>query len=217
MAGEQNKHLISMNSPSPSIMIKDTIKVVQRVLGKGHYLAVAVVVAVVYSVIYMFFTGIIQTTAEPIQETIKIPHVSVTLRGEIGTVPWIVIYPDRYTVFSMTFSAMLSTLLNSVLVGIASALIFYRYRVSKFIQCQCKSTGGSISLAGVIPSIFSVFACCGGGILVAIFGFGALASLRLFGPLFSIAGIAILAYGVFLNAKAIKENLFTSKNNLYDF
>jgi hypothetical protein len=116
----------------------------------------------------------------------------------------------------MTFAAMLSTLGNSLLVGLNSALILYRYHVSKFIQCQCKSTGGSISLAGIIPSIFSVFACCGGGLLLAIFGFGALASLRLFGPLFSIAGIAILAYGLFLNTKAIRENLFASKKNLYD-
>lgn len=197
-------------------MIKDTTRVVQRALGKGHYLAVAVIVALIYSVFYMFFTGIIQTSPEPIQETIKIPYAKVIWRGEIGTVPWIVIYPDRHTVFSMTFAAMLSTFLNSSLVGINGALILYRYRVSKFIQCQCKSTGGSISLAGVIPSIFSVFACCGGGLLLVIFGFGALASFRLFGPLFSFAGIVILAYGVFLNSKAIRENLYT-KNNLYDF
>lgn len=204
-----------MSSASP--IIKDTIKVVQRVLGKGHYLAVAVIVALIYSVFYMFFTGIIQTTPEPIQETIKIPQVRILLQGPIGTVPWIIVYPDRHTVFSMTFAAMLSTFLNSVLVGIASALILYRYRVSKFIQCQCKSAGGSISLAGVIPSIFSVFACCGGGLLLVIFGVGAFTSFRVFGPLFSVAGIVILAYGVFLNAKAIRENLYASKKNLYDF
>jgi hypothetical protein len=202
---------------SPSLTIKDTTRVVQRALGKGHYLAVAVIVALIYSVFYIFFTGIIQPTPEPIQETIKIPYVKVSWRGEIGTVPWIVIYPDRHTVFSMTFAAMLSTFLNSSLVGINGALILYRHRVSKFIQCQCKSTGGSISLAGIIPSIFSVFACCGGGLLLAIFGVGALASLRLFGPIFSIAGIVILAFGVFLNAKTIRENLYTSKKNLYDF
>jgi len=74
----------------------------------------------------MSFTGMIQTKPEPIQETIKVPHVSITMRGQFGTVPWITIYPDRYTVFSMTFAAMLSTLLNSSLVGLNSALILYR-------------------------------------------------------------------------------------------
>jgi len=200
------------------MIIKDTIKTVQRVLGKGHYLAVAVVVALIYGVFYMFFTGIIQITAEEIPETIKIPHVYILLNGQIGLVPWITVYPDRHTVFSMTFAAMLSTFLNSVLVGIASALILYRYKVSKFIQCQCKSTGGSISLAGVLPSIFSVFACCGGGLLVAIFGVGILASLRTYGSMFSVIGIVILAYAIFLNAKVIRENLYTNKNlNLFDF
>lgn len=215
MIGMQNKHMISMNSLS--LMIKDTTKVVRRVLGKGHYLAVAVLAALIYGVFYMFFTGIIQISLQPIPETIKVPHVSVLIQGPIGTVPWITIYPDRYTVFSMTGSAILSTFLNSLLIGIASALVLFRYKVSKFIGCQCKSTGGSTSLAGVLPSIFSVFACCGGGLLVAIFGFGILASLLAFGSIFSVIGIVILAYSVFLNAKAIKENLFASKKNLYDF
>jgi hypothetical protein len=35
-------------------MIKDTTKVVQRVLDKGHYLAVAIVAALIYSAFYMF-------------------------------------------------------------------------------------------------------------------------------------------------------------------
>lgn len=199
------------------VAINNTVRVLRRVLRKGHYLAIAIGIALTYGIFYMFFTGIIQTASEPIQETIRIPYVKVSWRGEIGTVPWIVIYPDRHTVFSMTFAAMLSTLGNSLLVGLNSALILYRYFVSRFIQCKCKSVRGSFSIAGVMPSLFSVFACCGGGLLVAIFGFGILASLRSYGSVFSVVGIAILAYGIFLNAKAISRDLYSNdKIRLFD-
>lgn len=192
------------------VIISNTIKVVRRVLRKGHYLTIAIVIALAYVVFYMFLTGIIQVSPEEIPETIKIPHASVTMRGAIGVVPWIVIYPDKHTVFSMTFSAMLSTVLNSLLVGLNSTLILYRYFISRFIQCPCNSVCGSPSLAGLVPSAFSLFACCGGGLLVAVFGFGILPSLRPYGYVFSLIGIAALAYGLFLNTKAITRDLFSN-------
>jgi len=188
-------------------VIRSTIDIVKYASVRNFYRIPGILSGIAFAIFYMFFTGIIITTTRPIPEEITVPafHVITKLVGvqSIGLVPWIVAYPDRYTVFSMNLSAMISTVLISTLFAINIALLLYRRNLMKNYSCSCSS--GAPALAGVIPACFSVFACCGGGLILSIFGPLFFASLQGFGGYFSTVSILTLLAGVFVTTRGIKS------------
>lgn len=188
-------------------LIRSTIDIVKYVSSRNYYRIPAILSGIAFAIFYMFFTGIIITSTRPIPDTIPIPffHIITKIAGvqAIGYVPWIIYYPNKYTVFSMNFSAMVSTVLIATLVAISVALLLYRRKLTKDYSCSCMS--GAPLLAGLIPGCFGIFACCGGGLVLSIFGPLFFASLfGLGGYLNTITILALLA-GVFITARGIKS------------
>ena len=179
---------------------------VWHILNKRDCKALAIVTGVAFAVFYIFFTGIITFSSIPIPEEIPVPYLHVITNGPIGKFPWIVAYLTRYSVFSMNLEAMISTILISLLVGINSALMLYRFRITKKAQCDCAS-GAPPFFASIVPASFSVFACCGGGLLLTIFGAGFMSALMPYGNLFSIISIIGLTAAMFVSSHGINFTL----------
>jgi len=191
------------------------LSVIGSVLSKPKYKIVCIVVAILFSLAYMVFTGIFIFTPRAIPEEFTVPLFRV---GQIHTVygdfPWIVAYLDRHTIFSMTMEAMILSSTISILVGINTALILYRFRSPKNLQ-SCKRSQTTVGFFGVVPAFLSIFACCGGGILVMILGGGILSALFPYGPLFGITSIGILVTGILLITKNIKIFQNSSDQKLF--
>lgn len=186
--------------------LHSTIDIVKYVCARNYYRIPAILSAIAFAIFWMFFTGIIIVSTRPISDTIPIPffHVITNIAGvqSIGYVPWIIWYPNKYTVFSMNSSAMITISLVSALIAINVAMLLYRRKLMKDYSCSCIS--GAPLLAGIIPGCFGIFACCGGGLVLSIFGPLFFASLfGLGGYLNAITILALLA-GVFLTARGMK-------------
>jgi len=187
-------------------LIRSTMDIVKHVSARNIYRVPGIIAGILFAIFYMFFTGIILVSEIPIPSEIRVPalHVIMKLPGvdTIGLTPWIVAYLDRHTIFSMNFSAMLSIVLISVLVALNIALLLYRRYLTKNYSCSCNS--GAPAFAGVIPALFSVFACCGGGLMLTIFGPLLFVSLQGLGGYFSAISILALLAGAFVTARGIK-------------
>lgn len=187
-------------------LLRSTVDMIKYVSARNIYRIPAIIAGIVFAIFYMFFTGIIITSEIPIPPEVPVPYFRVytTLTGieSIGVVPWIIAYLNRHTVFSMNFSAMLSTVFISTLIAINVALLLYRRYLMKNYSCNCNS--GTPAFAGVIPAFFSVFACCGGGLLLTIFGPLFFLSLQGLGGYFSAISILALLAGVFVTVRGIK-------------
>jgi hypothetical protein len=161
------------------------------------------VAAIIFALSYMVFTGIFIFTEKPIPDEYKVPMFYF---GRIHTVygdfPWFIAYLDRHTIFSMTMEALASTAVISGLVGINSSLAAFRFSTRK----ACRIDKGSVGFFGIIPAFLSIFACCGGGILVLLFGSGILTALFSYGPIFSVVSIGTLSAGIILSTKEIEKS-----------
>jgi len=196
-----------------SNFLYSTIGNVWDILNKRDCKGLAIVTGVAFAVFYIFFTGIITVSSIPIPEVIPVPYLHVITNGPIGKFPWIVAYLDRYSVFSMNLEAMVSTALISSLVGVNSALTLYRFRIVKKMRCNCPS-GSPAFFSSIVPASLSVFACCGGGLLLTIFGAGLMSALMPYGILFSIISIIGLTAAMFISAHGINLTLRSVGKNL---
>lgn len=188
-------------------LIHSTIDIVKYVCARDIYRVPGIIAGILLAIFYMFFTGIILVSEIPIPSEIRVPALHVIMKlpsvDTIGLTPWIIAYLDRHTIFSMNFSAMLSTVLISTFVAINVSLLLYRRYLMKNYSCSCNS--GAPAFAGVIPAFFSVFACCGGGSLLTIFGPLFFLSLQGLGGYFSAISILALLAGVFVTVRGIKS------------
>lgn len=196
-----------------SNFLYSTLGTAWYVLKERKYRWVAIATSIAFALFYIFFTGIVTISSVPMPIERSLPYFRVITQGPIGQVPWIIAYLDRYTVFSMSPEAMISTIAISSLVGINSALLVYRFRAMKAFNCSCPS-GSPAFFASIVPASLSVFACCGGGLLLAIFGAGLFTAVMPYGNLFSIISILglttamfVSAYGINLNLRSIGKNL----------
>lgn len=189
-----------------SNFLSSILVTIWNILNKRDCKVIAIVTGAAFAVFYIFFTGIITFSLIAIPEVIPVPSLHVITNGPIGKVPWIVAYLNRYSIFSMNLEAMVSTTLVSLLVGINSALMLHRFRITKKVKCDCPS-GAPAFFASMVPASFSVFACCGGGFLLTIFGAGLMSALMPYGNLFSIISILGLAAAMFISAYSINLNL----------
>ena len=155
----------------------------------------------------MFFTGIFIITARAIPDGSTIPYFYLgRIETAIGYLPWFVAYLDRYLIFSMTYDAMLNTIIVSILVGINIAFLAYRFGFRSRAK-SCKTYKGTVGLFGLAPAFLSLFACCGGGILVMIFGAGIIATLFPYAYVFGLTSIAVLSVGILFSARDLEKRL----------
>jgi|GEM_PF-2455127 len=193
--------------------VYSSLATVWHILNNRECKAIAIGTGVAFAIFYIFFTGIVIISPVPMVIEKSLPYFRVITQGPLGTVPWIIAYLDRYTVFSMNLGAMISTIAISSLVGVNSALMVYRFRLTKKVRCDCPS-GSPVFFSSIVPASFSVFACCGGGLLLTIFGAGLFSALVPYGNLFSIISILglatamlISAYGTSLTLKSVGKDL----------
>lgn len=155
----------------------------------------------------MFFTGIFIITARAIPEGFAIPYFNIgRIETAIGYLPWFVAYLDRHLIFSMSSDAMFNTIIISILVGINSTFLAYRFGFRSSVK-SCNAYKGTVGLFGLVPAFLSLFACCGGGILVMIFGAGIIAALFPFAYVFGLTSIAVLSLGLIFSARDLEKKL----------
>lgn len=117
-----------------------------------------------FLVAYSFLIGMVFRQPTPLPFTIATPTFDLILEGPIGQVPWLVAYLDRYWVVSVSLEAGLTAIALSILFGLNVGLTVYSYRYS---SCR-RISNASLSFFSALPSFFSVFSCCGGGIVTTI-------------------------------------------------
>lgn len=187
------------------MILKDTLKIIRYTFSINQYRIPAIIGAIAYSIFFMIFTGIITITDKPIPDEVPVPYLNIITRiqnlDNIEYTLWIVAYPNRYTVFSMNIQAMLSLLAISSLVAISIALMLYSRNLSKHYECNCnmKKKG----LVGIIPATLSVFSCCGGGLVLALFGPSLFLALQGAGSYLTLIGVVMLLFNILLTVNRI--------------
>lgn len=183
-------------------------QVICHIFSSRRCKLIFVVASIAFAVSYMFFTGIFIITARPIPEEFTVPMFRLArIHTVYGDFPWLIAYLDRNTIFSMTLEALASTTAISSLVGLNSSILAYRAK-SDFKSCG-RVQKNSIGFFGIVPAFMCIFACCGGGALVLLFGSGILASLFPYGPFFSLLSVSILGAGAYFGIREIRNNLQT--------
>lgn len=184
---------------------KSTCSVLLYVMRNSKYKIITALTGALFAFSYMIFTGIFIFTERAIPDEFTVPLFHI---GRIHTVygdfPWFIAYLDRHTIFSMTSEALASTIVISILVGINTTFLAFRLSNKNM---ECRTSASSIGFFGIIPAFLTIFACCGGGILVMLLGAGVLSALFSYGPVFSITSITILLVGVLFSAKNIAKTL----------
>jgi len=149
---------------------------------------IIVVSAAIYALSYMFILGIISYYPGLSSMTNTYPIIRATSYG-VSIVP----FPNIFIfVFYQTIAFIITT---SFLAGLNMSLIFYSRKLSK----SCGIGGINMrGIFGIIPTFFTSFACCGGGLLALVIGSTAFSSLSLYSKYMAPLAIAVLAIGTVL-------------------
>jgi len=183
-------------------------RVTKIVLSHRKYKVILTVAAIIFALSYMFFTGIFIFSDREIPGEFTVTFFRIArIHTAYGDFPWMIIaYLDRHTIFSMSIEAMFSTTIISGLVGINSAFLAFRFS-SASDKATCGLSKGSVGFLGIIPAFLCIYACCGGGMLVVLFGAGILAALFPYGFAFTIISIATLGLGVLYSTRELNKIL----------
>ena len=185
--------------------IEKRLKMIRYTFSFNQYRIPAIISAVVYAIFFMLFTGIITISTKPIPDSVPVPYFNILTRiqnlDSIDYTLWIVAYPNRYTVFSMNIEAMLSLITLSSLIAISIALMLYARDLSKRYECDCKMK--KKGLVGIVPATFSVFSCCGGGLILALFGPSLLLTLQNIGSYLTLIGATLLIANILFTTNRI--------------
>lgn len=128
----------------------------------------AVSSALLFLVVYALGIGMIFRSPNPLPDGFQTPSYDVILKGPIGQVPWLVVYIDRYWIFSVNLEAATAAAILSTLFGLNVAILVYRSRYQACRRLDNKP------LLSIVPSFFSVFSCCGSGLVMSfLFALGA--------------------------------------------
>lgn len=145
---------------------------VRTVISDRKARMVGVISAIVFVVAYAFAIGMVFRNPFPIPSYISVPHLILITKGPIGQVPWLIAYIDRYWTLSVNLEAFLSALALSTLVGLNTSSLYYFYRRGVASCSYPRRTVLTMSMsifASALPSAFSLFSCCGGGLLIFVF------------------------------------------------
>jgi hypothetical protein len=156
--------------------------------------------AIIYALVYIFAVGIISYYPGFAPLKITTPIVSANSLG-------IMIIPGNYIFIFMFYYTIAFLMVSSFLVGFNIALMFYSKNITK--SCKCGTiTNMSIAsrgMFGILPSFFTSFACCGGGLLALVIGPTAFSSLSLYSSYMAPITIAVLAAGSILMSRKISR------------
>ncbi len=122
-----------------------------------------------FTLVYMIASGMVFKASPPLP-TRSLVDFDLAVGRPIGLYPWVTIVFKGNIVFSMNLTAGVSLAILSVLFAFNIGALFY---ARKYVGECCKVSGpGQKSIiASALPAMFSTFACCGGGLSLAIFSY----------------------------------------------
>jgi len=166
----------------------------------------AIASGLAFFIAYSFGIGIFFQSPNPLPEDFPTPSYDLILDGPIGQVPWLVVYLNRNFIFSINLEAAIVTVVLTTLFTLNIVVLAY----SK--QSNCGYPIRKKSLFSVIPSFFSVFSCCGGGLVMSLLftlGAGGLWSSIFLPYGWVLANIAalVLALNLLLSYKRISSKV----------
>lgn len=187
-----------------------SLRTLSVIFASGYYKKLAIVFAISYAIGYMFTTGIFQVLPYPVPELVlpKVPGSLFYIDGPIGQFPLLQFFFTRIFMFSISLSAAVFISIQAPLVGLVLSMLVYNLKISK---CNCKESYG-IAAYGLGQGVFSVFACCGGGLLLLIIGSVGFAALRSFSLLIPIVSIVALFLSLILMSKRISKTTTAYSN-----
>ncbi len=144
----------------PMIAVRATLR--QRSARRVFLASLAIFLPV-----YMVASGIIFKASPPLPTQSPV-EAGVAVGWPIGVYPWVVVVFFGKIVFSMNLTAGISALALSLLFASNMAVLAYARKLS---TNPAKLPGTKTTLASAAPAMFSTFACCGGGLSLAIFSY----------------------------------------------
>ena len=165
------------------------------VLTTRKYQLIMLGSAIIYAVV--FALGIISYYPGFAPLKITTPIVSANSLG-------IMIFPGNYIFIFIFYYTIVFLIISSFLVGFNIALMFYSRNITKLCKCGTITNMNIASrgMFGILPSFFTSFACCGGGLLAFVIGPTAFSSLALYSNYLAHLTIAVLAAnGVLISTK----------------
>ncbi|MEB3780276.1 MAG: hypothetical protein GSR85_08620 [Desulfurococcales archaeon] len=119
-----------------------------------------------FSIIYAIASGMIFKS--PISlPTNSLIEVNLATGWPLGVYPWLTVVLGGSLVFSINLTAMLFLISLSILFASNIALFIYIRRYTS----DCCNYNSKTTVASTVPAIFSTFACCGGGLTLALFSY----------------------------------------------
>lgn len=177
-------------------------------LSERRIRVAAALVSVSFAATYSVMIGIVFRLPFDLPESFATPSAMTVLDGPFGQVPMLVVYLDRRWVFSINPEAFAALSVLTLLVGLNTASIFYlNNRKICPIQRNLHFTW-----AAAIPSFFSFFTCCGGGLVFSLLlsagaGLSILGFLQDYGRIFTAFSSTLLATNLYLIYSNYRKNL----------
>ncbi len=167
-----------------------------HVLRRRKYAAILIASGFAYAVAYMFIVGIISFVPEMHSATGTYPVIRPSSIG-------LTVIPIE-GVFLFIFYSQLAFLATSAfLVGLNISLMFYSRRITK--ACGIRKRTESKGLLALLPTFFTSFSCCGGGLLALAIGPTAFSSLSLYSQYMAPLTVGVLAAATYLMSSKISR------------
>jgi hypothetical protein len=155
----------------------------------------------------MFAVGIISYYPGLAVLKVTTPVISTNSLG-------VMIIPGNYIFIFAFYSAIIFLIASSFLVGLNLALMFYsRNIISKSCSNNIRITNvAKEGVFGILPTFFTSFSCCGGGLLAIVIGPTAFSALALYSGYMASLTIAVLSIGTVLMSMKISKSYSTDLN-----
>ena len=119
-----------------------------------------------FSLVYALASGMIFRAPSSLPSNSLIEADLIT-GWPLGVYPWVTIILGGTVVFSVNLTAATFLVLLSLLFASNISLFMYVRRYAG----NCCSYDSKTTMASIVPSMFSTFACCGGGLTLTLFSY----------------------------------------------
>ncbi|MEM0336305.1 MAG: hypothetical protein QXN23_02970 [Candidatus Caldarchaeum sp.] len=163
------------------------------------------VAGLVYATAYLFLVGIIFPLSFTLPPSIPTPSYEV-VEGQFPQFPVLTIYISRGWALSINPEALITLTVLTLLVSINTAALIY---LNRHGVCNLGKRLPA-SYAALLPSLFTFFSCCGGGVVSTLLlstgaGLSALVFLQDYGRIFTLISGAILTSNLLLLRRSYRS------------
>nr|BAJ46873.1 hypothetical protein HGMM_F29F10C45 [Candidatus Caldarchaeum subterraneum]BAL55231.1 hypothetical protein HGMM_F25A04C17 [uncultured crenarchaeote] len=177
----------------------------REVWGDARARAAGAGAGLAYAVAYLFLVGIVFPLSFTLPPSFPIPSYEV-VEGQFPQFPILTIYISRGWALSINPEAFITLTVLTLLVSLNTAALIYLNR-----HGVC-SLGKRLpaSYAALLPSLFTFFSCCGGGVVSTLLlstgaGLSALVFLQDYGRIFTLISAAMLTGNLVLLKRSYRS------------